>query len=409
MFSGLELTLTKHGERGYCYDHPDVVAGTKAQVVDRAVTQLLAALQTNGFELDGNILKRGNGWLRYADDAWQYSNDAGEAWQELGVAATLANQIEIAGGGESPPIYVRNNPATSRPEWSVAPDTGWQELVSLYEGLIPSQYLPTATAAALPFVELPAASPDHAVLFASLDGGIGRVSVMWPNGTVSVLGARQAYATVLLIRSDSTNNSDGFADASNFAHAITPHGGICHATGWNGFGATSIVCNGSTDYLSIADNAVWDFEDQDFTVEARVKLQAVQAQCVLCYYSTDLGGGWVMSIDASGKLFATFYDGIQWGLIGGTQQIDTIAWHHVAFARSGNLFRVYLDGVASVVTLTSTRSLQQTDTNVPLLVGASRASSVHEFFNGGIEEVRISKGVARWTENFTPPTIMFAE
>lgn len=82
MLSTVALDYVQHLERGYCINHPDVVAQTKQQVVDRAVKQLLTALQSNGFELDGNILKRGNGWLQYdaGTSAWQYSNDAGVTW-----------------------------------------------------------------------------------------------------------------------------------------------------------------------------------------------------------------------------------------------------------------------------------------------------------------------------------------
>lgn len=86
MLNQTTLAYTKHKERGYCYDHPLVIDQTKSQVVDRAVKQLLTALQSNGFELDGNILKRGNGWLQYAagTSTWQYSNDAGVTWTDIG-------------------------------------------------------------------------------------------------------------------------------------------------------------------------------------------------------------------------------------------------------------------------------------------------------------------------------------
>lgn len=86
MLNTLELDYVQHLERGYCVNHPDVVDETKEQVVDRAVKQLLEALQANGFELDGNILKRGDGWLRYDVETskWQYSNDGGETWAEMG-------------------------------------------------------------------------------------------------------------------------------------------------------------------------------------------------------------------------------------------------------------------------------------------------------------------------------------
>jgi hypothetical protein len=86
MLSTLELDYVQHLERGYCENHPDVVGGTKEQVVDRAVKQLLTALQSNGFELDGNILKRGDGWLQYDEGTskWQYSNNAGSTWEDMG-------------------------------------------------------------------------------------------------------------------------------------------------------------------------------------------------------------------------------------------------------------------------------------------------------------------------------------
>lgn len=86
MLSTLELDYIQHLERGYCVNHPDVIAETKQQVVDRAVKQLLTALQANGFELDGNILKRGNGWLQYdaGTSTWQYSNNAGGTWADMG-------------------------------------------------------------------------------------------------------------------------------------------------------------------------------------------------------------------------------------------------------------------------------------------------------------------------------------
>ena len=84
MLGTTELDYVQHLERGYCINHPDVVAQTKEQVVDRAVKQLLEALQANGFELDGEILKRGDGWLKYDAEKWQYSNDAGETWADIG-------------------------------------------------------------------------------------------------------------------------------------------------------------------------------------------------------------------------------------------------------------------------------------------------------------------------------------
>jgi len=95
MLATVELDYVQHLERGYCENHPDVIAQTKEQVVDRAVKQLLEALQANGFELDGQILKRGDGWLQYdtTTSAWQYSNDTGATWQDIGSASGLPAEL----------------------------------------------------------------------------------------------------------------------------------------------------------------------------------------------------------------------------------------------------------------------------------------------------------------------------
>ena len=75
-------------------------------------------------------------------------------------------------------------------------------------------------------------------------------------------------------------------------------------------------------------------------------------------------------------------------------------WHHVAFSRDGASGRLFLDGVQ----VGSTLSLSTTElgpTGKPICVGSQNGSSD---FNGYIEDVRITKGLARYTANFTPPT-----
>ena len=82
--------------------------------------------------------------------------------------------------------------------------------------------------------------------------------------------------------------------------------------------------------------------------------------------------------------------------------VDT--WHHVAFTRLGTSYNVWVDGVSSA---TSTFSG---------LSGASgtsyigyRGSDTIELLDGRIDDLRITKGVCRYTGAFTPPTAAFPD
>ena len=59
----------------------------------------------------------------------------------------------------------------------------------------------------------------------------------------------------------------------------------------------------------------------------------------------------------------------------------------------------YVDGT-SVGSNTFTTSLTST---LPLYVGVQGSTS-NNYFNGYMDDIRITKGVARYTTTFTPPT-----
>lgn len=81
--------------------------------------------------------------------------------------------------------------------------------------------------------------------------------------------------------------------------------------------------------------------------------------------------------------------------------ITTGAWHHVAWARESGTVRVFLDG-ALVGSYTNSGSIPAGD----LLVGVSQHNG-GEYLNGYIDELRLTKGIARYTAAFTPPSAPF--
>ncbi len=104
----------------------------------------------------------------------------------------------------------------------------------------------------------------------------------------------------------------------------------------------------------------------------------------------------------------SFFDGAT--LFETTSSITNNVWHHIAVTRDGsNNLKVFIDGVAGVASSTS-RNISSSSL---LYVGSDNTSAVsgngNHFYNGYIDDLRITKGIARYTSNFTPPTAPFPD
>ena len=144
----------------------------------------------------------------------------------------------------------------------------------------------------------------------------------------------------------------------------------------------------------------------DFTVEAWVNAIkfANAATIAACWDQTGATGGeggdaWLLNISTSGVLQVAWSPETvtSYFITGGQLVLNT--WHHVAFTRSGNTFRIFLDGTQ---TATGTNS-SSNNTNTSLTIGSySRTLSAY-YWHGYISNVRILKGEALYTSTFTPP------
>lgn len=172
-------------------------------------------------------------------------------------------------------------------------------------------------------------------------------------------------------------------------HAFTPNNVSLSATAKSGTGSASFSGSGAL----VASGADLALEDKDFTVEAWINPASVSHVGV---YSSALGFGNQLSIRVySGKL-NVFTDtaGSDDIYYLGSQDIPLNVWTHVAVVRQGNQFRSYvngqLDGAQTMpgVILTSPYAA----------IGTERAY----YFQGLIDGVKVTKGIARYTGNFTP-------
>jgi hypothetical protein len=85
------------------------------------------------------------------------------------------------------------------------------------------------------------------------------------------------------------------------------------------------------------------------------------------------------------------------GLGGGT--VNNSTWNHIAVTRSGSAFYMFINGVQTGSTGSWAGAISSTAR--PLYVGYNTSSA---YYNGYIDDLRITKGVARYTSTFTPPT-----
>lgn len=210
----------------------------------------------------------------------------------------------------------------------------------------------------------------------------------------------------LLLPMDGTNGSTTFADASSFAHTVTANNGAAISTAQSKWGGASGLYDGTNDYLSVPDSAAFDFGSGDFTMEAWIYLNSASGY-------NSIAGQWVSGnpsacsftwrVDDGYYYFAVTIGG---SLIGGysSQTISASTWTHVAVTRSGGTVTLWKDGVAGTTTYSVSGST--VNSSAELCVGRT-SSGDGLYFNGYIDDFRITKGVARYTANFTPPTAAF--
>ena len=215
---------------------------------------------------------------------------------------------------------------------------------------------------------------------------------------------RQYDDSVLYIDGDGTDASTTFTDEAKSHHAITANGDAQLDTAQSKFGGASMLFDGTGDYLSIPDSDDWDFGSGDFTIDAWVRVSASQTDATFTSQWEQSGNqrSWLFYMGAGKFKFMSSANGSTADIdMTGTTSINGGSWYHVAVTRSGTTCRIFVNGT---VDDTDTCSNAIFDSTASLMVGADKPSAPELLFNGHIDDLRITKGLARWTTNFTPPT-----
>lgn len=209
-------------------------------------------------------------------------------------------------------------------------------------------------------------------------------------------GGDDAY-TVLLLHGEELKDVHG--------HPLTALGDAKADPAQFKYGSAALAFDGTGDYITSPDSPDWGFGAGDFTIDCWVRFWAVsQSGTFAAQWSATPGNqswNFTVILPAGQLRFDYSRDGTT------TQAALTVPWapvinqwYHVAVVRSGTGLMFFVDGVQVGTTQNITNHVLY-DANEPLLIGG-RASGAN-YMPAHIDEFRISKGIARWTANFTPP------
>jgi hypothetical protein len=197
----------------------------------------------------------------------------------------------------------------------------------------------------------------------------------------------------------------GIVDAHASGDIVTV-GSAKLSTATTKFGTASMSFNGTTDYLTnLASTPLYAFGTGDFTVEFWVNFNSTTGRQDLLWLSTTNAATDRMGIlwnQVAGN-FTYYISPTVAAAISGPATPSTGTWYHIALSRASGSSKLFVNGTQVGSTYSDSRNY-----SVPysLYVGRDTNAS-SSYFSGYLDDIRITKGFARYTANFTPPTSAF--
>jgi hypothetical protein len=220
----------------------------------------------------------------------------------------------------------------------------------------------------------------------------------------------------LLLHFDGTDGSTIFTDTSKSEHTINVFGNAQIDTADSKFGGASALFDGTGDYLEVPASADFDFGTGDFTVEFWIKPNGAATgfhRILSSRNSKNLSGNfqiWYPNV-------TTFGDTVNAVSLanptGNGITVSTLTacndgnWHHIAFTRLSGTSRAFYDGVLKDSAADSNDYYRAGTEGIKVGARADLLSTT--YYNGWLDDLRITKGVARYTASFSVPTTAFPD
>lgn len=215
-------------------------------------------------------------------------------------------------------------------------------------------------------------------------------------------GARDPYWSNVVLLMPMENN---FTDAKG--HSLSLNGTpVISSSGNPAPYGTNCGSFGNGNCAAFTDSDDWHLGINNYTVEYWIRPTAADLigdyggiHVIINQRSGDNNGKqWGLS---NGKLFH-WLDGVTVVRSTGTSLVADTAYH-IAFSRVGSFLYCFINGVLDQ---TIAYSYSLANTSAVMVIGGEQIEYGQDFF-GTLKDVRITKGVGRYSSNFTPPTLPY--
>jgi len=230
---------------------------------------------------------------------------------------------------------------------------------------------------------------------------------VWKRTALSMWSPDPYFSSVSLLMHGDGN----ITDSSSNNTSVTSYGAT--STGPAKFGSNSLLFSGSSSYLIVPGSTVFSLPG-DFTLETWVKFTSLSsayngaygANIMSTYPGAGANPGWQFRINGSSSGYdrVNIYTGttdLNW-----SYAFSLNTWYHVAITRSGSSMKVFVNGSQAGSTITNSDDMSPTYNN-NLWIGRLNLSTYEFQLYGLLDDIRITKGVSRYNNTFTPPISSF--
>jgi hypothetical protein len=226
---------------------------------------------------------------------------------------------------------------------------------------------------------------------------------------------------VVMLPFNGPDGNNAIQDHSRNNHHVNSVGNAQQSTTQTKFGSSSLVLDGTGDYISVTPSTNIDFGMDNFTIELWYwydpSAQQTQYGSLIDRGAGDAPGTgpyWFAINNVGGTYYVggsidtTAGAGSDWDVFNNLTGTTTTAnaWHHFAFCRDGINFYTYHDGVAVPgCSGTSSNALLE-NTSRAIIIGARQQNGLSHYFGGHIDDVRVTWAVSRYPGglSFTVPS-----
>jgi len=217
---------------------------------------------------------------------------------------------------------------------------------------------------------------------------------------------------VLLCGFEGSDASTSFDDESTPNHTLTAVGNAQIDTAQFKFGSSSALFDGTGDGITTPDSADWDLSDANsdqFTVETWVRFNSLTGeQSLVSQWATSNLSWHIRKLTTHEIQFGwTFNNSGVLTVVTSGASLATDTWYHIAVDKDATgKIRFYVDGVMRGSSTPSNSTIYNSAT---VLTIGGESNGTARILNGWLDEVRITKGVARYASDsgYTVPVAAF--